>query len=214
MAAKSFRQLGRQAEEEADPAHLRVLEAEQWGGAGAAGSRRGSFAASSSISTPPSALAMTVTAPAAAVEDQRRGSTPGDLGGRGDQHRPHRDPLDLQADDLAGAAAGLVRGGRQLHAAGLATTADEHLRLDHDHLARRSAPRPPAPPPRSVAISPGETGTPWRARISFASVFLELHARQLLTGAMVTRVGPPTRAYTCRPYRRRCDRRAPEHRRP
>lgn len=58
-----------------------------------------------------------------------------DLGGRlGDHHLVDRVALDVHAEDVRRPGDGLVRGGGQLHAAGLAAAADLHLRLD-DRLA-------------------------------------------------------------------------------
>ena len=47
--------------------------------------------------------------------------------------------LDVHAEDVLGVLAGLVGVRRQLHAAGLAATADLHLGLDHHRVAERSA---------------------------------------------------------------------------
>ena len=44
-------------------------------------------------------------------------------------------PADVHAEDLPGAGLGLVRRARELDAAGLPATADEHLCLDDDRTA-------------------------------------------------------------------------------
>ena len=55
-----------------------------------------------------------------------------------DEDPADRQALDLEGEDLRGVVLGLVRRGRQLHAACLASAADEHLGLDHDLAGRIS----------------------------------------------------------------------------
>ena len=90
-------------------------------------------AATSSISTPPSAEPMSTIRRLRPVEDRRRGSTPGRC------RRPAPTstlrtvmPLMSMPRIAPGDRLGLVGVGRELHAAGLAAAADEDLGLDHD----------------------------------------------------------------------------------
>ena len=89
----------------------------------------------SSISTPPSAQAMTVIAFARAVEDEAEVVLVRDVGGRRHEHGLDRRALDVETDDLAGPLLRLLRRGGELHAAGLAAAADQDLGLDHDRAA-------------------------------------------------------------------------------
>ncbi len=58
-----------------------------------------------------------------------------DVGRALDPQAPHDVPADVEAEDVAREALGLVGAGRELDAAGLAATAGEHLRLDDDRAA-------------------------------------------------------------------------------
>jgi len=72
--------------------------------------------------------------PRAAIQHRREVVLVHDIGGRRDQHLTHRDALDVHAQDARRDLLGSGRVGGQLHAAGLATAADQHLRLDDDLL--------------------------------------------------------------------------------
>ena len=69
--------------------------------------------------------------PRGPVEHGRHVVLADDVGGRRDEHLADRDALDLHAEDLAGNALGRLLVVGQLHPAGLAAPADQHLRLDH-----------------------------------------------------------------------------------
>ena len=73
--------------------------------------------------------------PGRAVEDRAEVELADDVGGRGDEHLADRDALDVHAQDAPGDGLRLGRVRRELHAAGLAPPADEHLGLD-DNGAR------------------------------------------------------------------------------
>jgi len=69
--------------------------------------------------------------PVGPVEQERQVVLVRDVDRLGDQHRVHGVALDVHAEDLAGLGVGLVRAVRQLHAAGLPSSAGLHLRLHH-----------------------------------------------------------------------------------
>ncbi len=70
--------------------------------------------------------------PGRPIEDRGQVELLDDVRGRPDEDLADRDALDLELEDRPGDAFGLLGRARQLHPAGLATPADEHLGLDHD----------------------------------------------------------------------------------
>ena len=79
-----------------------------------------------------------------AIERERRVVLLGDVAGVLDPHPLDDVALDVHAEDVAGVHAHLVGVVGQLDAAGLAATADLHLRLDDDRVAGRiGLARPP-----------------------------------------------------------------------
>ena len=106
------------------------------------------------------------------VEDGRHVVLADDVGGRRDEHLADRDALDLHPEDRRRDALRLVRAGGELHAARLAATADEDLRLDDDRRRRRSA-RIRSAAARAWdgvwATSQAGTGRPWATSSDLAS---------------------------------------------
>ena len=127
-------QLGRDAEEEADPPHLVLLEPDQWVERMPEDRLR---IRSCGLLDLDSALGARDHGdrPRRAVEDEPEVVLLRDLGGRRDQHGLDRRALDVETDDLARPLLRLRWRGRQLHAARLATPADEDLGLDDDRAA-------------------------------------------------------------------------------
>ena len=70
-----------------------------------------------------------------AVEQHRGVVLGGDVRGVLDPQRAHDVAVDVHAEDVAGVLARLGLVGGELHAAGLAASADQHLRLDDDRVA-------------------------------------------------------------------------------
>jgi hypothetical protein len=70
-----------------------------------------------------------------AIECDREVVLGGDVGGGLDPQPADDVPLDVQAQDVAGLLPGVVLVGRELHAAGLAATARQHLGLHDDRAA-------------------------------------------------------------------------------
>ncbi len=66
------------------------------------------------------------------VEDDADIGFARDIGGVGDEHLLHRQPLDLHAEDAAGDLARLFRRFRELHTASFPASAGMHLRLHDD----------------------------------------------------------------------------------
>ena len=66
-----------------------------------------------------------------AVEEEGDVVLLGDVGGLGDEDTAYDVPLDVESEDVVGARLGLVGGGRELDASGLATAARLDLRLHH-----------------------------------------------------------------------------------
>ena len=105
------------------------------------------------------------------VEDGGEVELLDDVGGRGDQHPPDGDALDVHAQDRPGHGLGFGGVPGQLDATGLAATADQHLGLDDDLLGAgreemlgRRAGSGPVP-----AMAHAGTGSPSATRSDFAS---------------------------------------------
>ena len=96
-----------------------------------------------------------------AVEQHRGVVLGGDVRGVLDPQRAHACALDVHPEDVAGVLARLGLVGGELHAAGLAAPADQHLRLDDDRVADLVG-RRQASSTWSTAL-PEETLNPWRA---------------------------------------------------
>ena len=115
-----------------------------------------------------------------AVQDGRHVVLGGDVGGRGDEHLAHRDALDVHPDDRRGDPLGLVGRGGQLHATGLAATADEDLGLDdHGLVARQQDPLRCGPClGRRMGHFPAGNGQTLGHEQGLGVGFLDLHAME------------------------------------
>ena len=119
------------------------------------------------MSIPPAGLTMNTArfdARSTMISDVRFGR---DVGGRRDENLLHWKILDRELENLLGELSRFLGGLRELHAAGLASSAGVNLRLD-DYRRRRTFAR--LLPLRSgvVATSPGGIGMPYFRKISFA----------------------------------------------
>ena len=118
-----------------------------------------------------------------------------DVHRRGDEHRPHPSAGDLEGEDLRRSRLGLIRGGGQLHAAGLAPAAGQDLGLDHDRDGKPLGGSPGVR--RGGRHFAGEGRDPVAGEDLLAAELLELHARERTRPAAVAtghrlRLGLPT----------------------
>ena len=102
---------------------------------GCARSRPGSSSATCSISMPPCADSMPRCSLGGAVERERCVVLARDVARLLDPEPADDVTLDVEAEDVLRVQADLLGAGRQLHPAGLAAPADEHLRLHDDRIA-------------------------------------------------------------------------------
>ena len=149
----------------------------------------GVFAATSSMSMPPAALAIIDRLAGRAIEHEAQIQLARHLQAFFDQHARRRRGLRgrsgasrascraCRARCCSASSADL----RELDAAALAAAAGVDLRLDDDHAAAEARGDLAALRRRLNATSPRGTGTPWRARMAFGLILVDFHdGRKLL----------------------------------
>ena len=142
------------------------------------------------------------------IEDRGQVQLADDVRGWSDEDLAHGDALDRHAEDVVRDVLRLVVSGGEPDAARLASTADEHLRLDH-HLARVArAVEQPGGRSASLGRAPGDL--PGRNRQTLGEQellgvgFLDLHGWPMVRAGRVVSAGPgaacgPRRSAPARP---------------